>query len=106
MRFARHLAGIGIALAIVLIPRVQAADDGVPPLSSPASAITSQGRALLRAGRLLEAERAVRTALEASTDGGALTLAGELCFRRGDFPAWATFPSMADCLQFGRHSVF
>ncbi len=47
---------------------------------------TAQGRALLRAGRLAEAEQVVRAVLENSTDDG-WCLAGELRFRRGDFDA-------------------
>lgn len=83
MMCIRQFGGIGIVLAVTLVPRMPAANNVLPGLPTP-TVTTIQGRALLRAGRLADAERVVQALLETSTDD-AWCLAGELSFRRGDF---------------------
>lgn len=85
MWWVGQLSRVGISLAIGLIPLTLVADDSTA-LVAIRSAATAQGRALLRAGRLTEAEHALRIAHEAG-DEAAWSLSGELSLRRGDFEA-------------------
>jgi Flp pilus assembly protein TadD len=85
MRSVGQTSRVGITIAIGLIPLLHATDDSPSPVSL-RSAAAIQGRALLRAGRLAEAEHAVRSAHQAG-DESAWSLAGELSIRRGDFAA-------------------
>ena len=85
MRWVGQVSRVGITVAIGLIPLILAADDSTSPVTI-RSAAAAQGRALLRAGRLTEAEHAVRTAHQAG-DEAAWSLSGELSMRRGDFDA-------------------
>src|SRR5260370_20352072 len=85
MRWVGQVSRVGITVAIGLIPLTLAADDSTSPVTI-RSAAAAEGRALLRAGRLTEAEDAVRTAHQAG-DEAAWSLSGELSMRRGDFDA-------------------
>jgi hypothetical protein len=85
MWWVGQLSRVGISLAIGLIPLALVADDSPSPVAIHSTA-AAQGRAFLRAGRLTEAEHAVRTAHQAG-DEAAWSLSGELSLRRGDFDA-------------------
>lgn len=85
MRSVGQISRIGISIAIGLIPLLHATDDSPSPVAIRSSA-AAQARALLRAGRLSEAEHAVRSARQAG-DEAAWSLSGELSIRRGDFDA-------------------